>query len=196
VGRGWDEGKFAEQRLLTAADLDAATTDHPVVLTNTTGHYSAVNSAALSLAKITRETPDPPAGTIDRAADGTPTGVLKESAQALVGDLIPPLTQEQEAEGIRAFSRELAAEGMTGFKDPGLSADLRDLSETCGRGRAPAACVRPLQRRQHPGGSKRTHRRASRHHEAVCRDREQPCDCGRREIVLRRLRWCAHGMDA
>lgn len=123
VGRGWDEGKFAEQRLLTAADLDAAAPANPVFLSHTTGHYSVVNSAALRLANITRETPDPPAGTIDRNADGEPTGVLKESAQELVAELIPPFTPEQEEEGIRALSRELSAEGMTGFKDPGISAD-------------------------------------------------------------------------
>ena len=126
-GRGWDEGKFTDRRLITAADLDAASPDHPVFLTNTTGHYSVVNSAALRLAKITRTTPDPPNGTIDRKADGSPTGVLKESAQDLVARLIPALSAEQQAEGIRALARALSAEGMTGFKDPGISGATFDL---------------------------------------------------------------------
>lgn len=126
-GRGWDEGKFTERRLITAADLDVAAPDHPVFLTNTTGHYSVVNSAALRLAGITRTTPDPPNGTIDRKADGAPTGVLKESAQDLVARLIPVLTAEQQAEGIRALARELSAEGMTGFKDPGISGATFDI---------------------------------------------------------------------
>lgn len=121
-GTGWDEGKFAERRMITAADLDGASRSHPVVLTNTTGHYSVVNSVALRLANITRETPDPANGTIDRAADGTPTGVLKESAQGLVGRLVPPLTPAQEEEAMRALVRDFNAEGMTGFKDPGISA--------------------------------------------------------------------------
>ena len=121
VGRGWDEGKFAERRLPTAADLDAAAPNHPVFLTNTTGHYSVANSAALRLANITRATPDPPNGTIDRGTDGAPTGVLKESAKGVVERLIPPLSAEQVADGMRAMARDLSAEGMTGIKDPGIS---------------------------------------------------------------------------
>lgn len=121
-GSGWDEGKFVERRMITAADLDAVSPRHPVVLTNTTGHYSVVNSVALRLAGLTRATPDPAGGTIDRAADGTPTGVLKESAQGLVGRLVPPLTAAQEREAMRALVREFNAEGMTALKDPGVSA--------------------------------------------------------------------------
>lgn len=125
-GAGWDEGKFAERRMITAADLDAASPSHPVVLTNTTGHYVVANSAALRLAGITRDTPDPANGTIDRAADGTPTGVLKESAQGLVQRLIPPLTPAQEEEAMRALVRDFNAEGMTGFKEPGVSGTTFD----------------------------------------------------------------------
>ena len=121
-GSGWDEGKFVERRMITAHDLDAASPANPVVLTNTTGHYVVANSAALRLANITRDTPNPSSGTIDRAADGAPTGVLKESAQQLVLRLIPPLTVAQQAEAMRALAREFSAEGMTGVKDPGISA--------------------------------------------------------------------------
>jgi len=121
-GSGWDEGKFVERRMITAADLDAASPRHPVVLSNTTGHYVVANSLALRLANITRATADPPGGTIDRAADGAPTGVLKESAQDLVRRLVPPITAAQERDAIRRLAQELVAEGMTGFKDPGISA--------------------------------------------------------------------------
>ena len=121
-GRGWDEGKLAERRLLTAADLDAATPAHPVYLTNTTGHYGVANSLALRMAGITRTTPDPPNGTIDRDASGTPTGVLKESAQGLVRRLIPPRTPAESERGIRELIKAYNAEGMTGAKDPGISA--------------------------------------------------------------------------
>lgn len=121
-GGGWDEGKFIERRMITAADLDAVSPRHPVVLSNTTGHYVVVNSAALRLANITRDTKDPDAGTIDRGPDGTPTGVLKEAAQGLVYRLVPPLTAAQEREAMRSLAKEFAAEGMTGFKDPGISA--------------------------------------------------------------------------
>ncbi len=125
-GSGWDEGKFIERRMITARDLDAASPSNPVVLTNTTGHYVVANSAALRLANITRDTPNPASGTIDRDADGMPTGVLKESAQQLVLRLIPPFTVAQQAEAMRALAREFSAEGMTGVKDPGISAATFD----------------------------------------------------------------------
>ena len=82
-GRGWDDGKLAERRLLVARDLDAASPANPVYLVHTTGHFGVANSAALALAHITRETPDPPNGTIDRYSDGSPTGVLKSLPRSL-----------------------------------------------------------------------------------------------------------------
>jgi hypothetical protein len=119
-GRGWDEGKLAERRYILASDLDPVSGDHPVWLTHTTGHYGVANGAALRAAGITRDTPDPAGGTIDRAADGTPTGVLKENAMALVTRLVPPPSAEARLEAIRAFARDFNREGMTGLKDPGI----------------------------------------------------------------------------
>jgi predicted amidohydrolase YtcJ len=122
-GRGWDEGKFSERRLITAGDLDRVAPKHPVWLSQTMGHYGVANIAALSLAKIDRATKEPPGGTIDRAADGSPTGLLKESAQGLVSRLLPNETPEQIDAGIRDLAKAFNAEGMTGVKDPGVSAD-------------------------------------------------------------------------
>ncbi|HEX4936287.1 MAG TPA: amidohydrolase [Gemmatimonadaceae bacterium] len=121
-GHGWDEGKLAERRFVTARDLDAVSPEHPVYLTQTTGHYGVANSVALRLAGITRDTPDPPNGTIDRYPDGTPTGVLKESAQGLVRRHIPPRTPAQLDRSLRDLAKGFNAEGMTGAKDPGISA--------------------------------------------------------------------------
>src|SRR4030095_6450231 len=89
-GRGGDKGKLAERRVITAKDLDAASPDNPVVLIQTTGHYIVANSAALRLAGITKETRDPPNGTIDRNPAGTPTGLLPESAAGLGSRLAAP----------------------------------------------------------------------------------------------------------
>lgn len=92
----------------------------PVWLEHTMGHYGVANTVALELADITKNTPDPPGGTIDRLPDGTPTGVLKESAQRLVTRLIPELTPQQEQEGVLEIIREFNKEGMTAVKDPGI----------------------------------------------------------------------------
>jgi predicted amidohydrolase YtcJ len=119
TGSGWDEGKLAEKRLPTAADLDAVTPDNPVWLMHTTGHYGVANSAALKLAGVTAATPDPPAGTIDRDSHGNPTGVLKETAaMTAVEKRIPPLTQQQVEAGILHIVETLHREGMTAIKDP------------------------------------------------------------------------------
>jgi predicted amidohydrolase YtcJ len=126
-GRGWDEGKLAERRLITAKDLDAVAPDNPVFLTQTTGHYGVANSAALRLAGVSKNTRDAAGGTIDRNADGTPTGVLKEGAMGLVRRLIPPRTAAETEAGIRDFVKAFNAEGMTGLKDPGISSQTWDL---------------------------------------------------------------------
>ena len=125
-GRGWDEGKLSDKRLPTARDLDAVSPRHPVWLEQTTGHYGVANSVALALAGITKETHDPPNGTIDRFPDGTPTGVLKEAAQGLVRRLIPARSIAQTEAGIRDIAQAFVAEGMTGLKEPGVNAATFD----------------------------------------------------------------------
>src|SRR5215469_6151550 len=122
TGSGWDEGKLAEHRYITAADLDAVSPNNPVWLTHTTGHYGVANSLALKLAHITGATADPTAGTIDRDAQGNPTGVLKEdAAMEPVTRLIPPTTPEQMREGILYIQKVLHREGMTAVKDPDIA---------------------------------------------------------------------------
>ena len=122
TGSGWDEGKLAEHRYITAADLDVVAPSNPVWLMHTTGHYGVANSLALKLANITAATPDPPAGTIDRdPATHQPTGVLKEeSAMGPVVRLIPPITPEQMRAGILYIQQILHSEGMTAVKDPDI----------------------------------------------------------------------------
>jgi len=118
TGAGWDEGKLAEHRYVTTADLDAVAPNNPVWLVHTTGHYGVANSMALSMARITATTSDPEAGTIDRDAHGNATGVLKESAMQLVTQLIPPIMPYQMRNGILHVEEVLHSEGMTSVKDP------------------------------------------------------------------------------
>ncbi|HTS49995.1 MAG TPA: amidohydrolase [Bryobacteraceae bacterium] len=121
TGSGWDEGKLAEHRYITAADLDTVAAKNPVWLMHTTGHYGAANSLALKMAHITAATHDPVAGTIDRDSHGNPTGVLKEdSAMEAVIRLIPPTTPGQMREGILHIQHTLLSEGMTAVKDPDI----------------------------------------------------------------------------
>jgi hypothetical protein len=126
LGNGWDEGKLEERRMVTAADLDEISPRHPVWLEQTMGHYGVANSLALKLAGVTKETKDPPGGTIDRNPDGTPTGVLKESAQGLVHRLLPDFTPAQQREAMKSLAAAFNEEGMTGLKDPGIGQQTWD----------------------------------------------------------------------
>ena len=128
-GRGWDEGKYAERRYITAADLDAVAPNNPVWLTHTTGHYGVANTYAMKMAEVRKDTPDPPAGTIDRMADGAPTGVMKETAMGLVSRLVPPLTRDQQKQGLIKIIEDFNREGMTGAKDPGIGLAKWELYE-------------------------------------------------------------------
>lgn len=121
LGDGWDEGKLAERRHITAADLDAVSPNNPVWLGNTTGHYGVGNTYALKIAEIRKGTPDPPAGTIVHEADGDPNGVVLESAQNLITRHVPPFTRDQQKAGLVKIIQDFNAEGMTAAKDPGIS---------------------------------------------------------------------------
>jgi predicted amidohydrolase YtcJ len=80
----WDHQRWNPPNLPTRLLIDDATGDHPVLLWRTDGHMALANSLALKLAGIDRSTKDPPGGEIVRDKDGNPTGILKDSATALL----------------------------------------------------------------------------------------------------------------
>ena len=123
LGGGWDEGKLAEHRYPTAAELDRVAPANPVWLYNTTGHFGVANAAALKLAGIGAATPAPVAGVIERGADGQPDGILKESAMDPIIAVLPPYSQAQRALAVAHMVQTAHAEGMTGFKDPDIDQD-------------------------------------------------------------------------
>ena len=103
----------------TKADLDSLTTQRPILVRSTSGHASWVNTRALTIAGITAATPDPSGGKIERDAQGEPTGVLFDSAGALVRSKIPPDTLEQRIAKAKASLAELRAKGVTSVFVPG-----------------------------------------------------------------------------
>src|SRR5690606_30179242 len=76
LGRGYDQAMLAEGRIPTRHDIDAVSPDHPVILRRMCHHIVTANSKALELAGITRNSPDPDDGTIDRDEHGEPTGEI------------------------------------------------------------------------------------------------------------------------
>lgn len=127
VGRGWDEGYFLKPRDPTAADLDPASPDHPVVLAGIGGHSVWVNSRALERAGIAAETPDPDGGRIVRDSEGNVTGLLLETAENLITAARPetdtPAARERH---IRTALAQYARWGLTGVHDAG--ADLEEIA--------------------------------------------------------------------
>ena len=126
VGRGWVYGTF-EGGLPHKAMLDEILPDRPAVMKCYDGHTLWVNSAALSEAGITRETPDPLGGVIVRqTATGEPTGVLKETAQTLVEKIIPVPTRAEKLHAIKEGIAAAHRVGVTSVREAGVG--LEELS--------------------------------------------------------------------
>ena len=120
TGYGWAEDDFAENRLPTRADLDEAAPQNTVVLSRAGGHSVVANSLALKLAGITRGTPNPPAGVIERDKTGEPTGILRESFER-VTQLVPPEKPEELIPSFRMHLENLLRLGITSLVQAGVS---------------------------------------------------------------------------
>jgi predicted amidohydrolase YtcJ len=90
TGGGWDHTLWDSKVLPTKGDLDAVTGAHPAFFVRVDGHIAIANSAALAIAGIDRNTPDPAGGKIDRDRQGEPTGIIRETAQSLISSHVPP----------------------------------------------------------------------------------------------------------
>lgn len=118
-GWGYDEQGLLEKRSPTRYDLDRGCSDSPVSIMRTCAHIRCVNSMALKLAGIDRNTPDPPGGEIERDENGEPTGVLKENARNLVAQLIPQESVEQHVDNLLELGKVLTSQGITTICDMG-----------------------------------------------------------------------------
>ena len=135
LGGDWDHEIWTPPRLPTGALIDEAAGDHPVFINRLDGHMSLANSLALKLAGITRNTPDPPGGTIVRDAAGEPTGVLKDAAMAAVERVIPEASPDEIDDAVHAAMRYAAENGVTSVQDMSASPDvLRSYQRLLARG--------------------------------------------------------------
>ena len=110
-------------RLPTRQMIDAVTENHPVFLSRYDGHAVLANSLALKLAGVTRATPDPVGGVIVRDAAGEPTGIFKDAAQDLIAKVIPPPSEAEMTEALRAALAEAARVGLTSVHSITVDAD-------------------------------------------------------------------------
>ncbi len=119
---GFTEHQFAEKRLPTLDEINAAAPDTPVFILHLYDR-ALLNRAALRAVGYTRDTPDPPGGEIQRASGGEPTGLLLAKPNALIlyatlakGPKLPP---EHQLNSTRHFMREMNRLGVTGVIDAG-----------------------------------------------------------------------------
>jgi len=114
IGSGWDQTRFVEKRYPNFRDLDEASPDNPVVLYHQCGRVCVVNSKALELAGVTKETKSPSGGKIEKAAEnGEPTGILRENATDLVWKTIPEPSEEEIMEAASLACKKIVEAGVT-----------------------------------------------------------------------------------
>lgn len=135
VGANWDDAKLAERRYISRKDLNGPAGDHPVFLKHVSGHLAVANSAALRLANIDRNTPDPEGGVIERDASGEPTGILKDTAMGLVMRILPKQGPDIDERAAKLISERFSAVGLTTIHDIFISADeMRGYQQAYRRG--------------------------------------------------------------
>ena len=118
TGGGWDHTLWPDKKFPNRQELDAVAPANPVLLTHISGHVAVVNSLALKLAGITKDTKNPAGGEIERGANGEPDGMLKEgAAMRLVESKIPPPSPAERRKGIELALADAARNGVTSVQD-------------------------------------------------------------------------------
>ena len=121
-GGGWAMSSFGPGALARKELIDAVVPDRPVILWSRDGHTTWVNSKALEVAGITKDTKDPADGRIDRdPKTGEPSGSLQEGASGLVADKSPPDTDAKRDAGLRYAIKMLNGFGITGVQDASVN---------------------------------------------------------------------------
>jgi len=138
-GRAWDQNRWSDTSFPTAADLEAAAPKTPVVLARVDGHAIWVNAAALKAAGVTKATPDPPGGRIERLEDGSPAGVFVDNAMALILDAVPAPGSDEARKDFVAGLEACAKAGLTGVGEASGSslADVAILEKLAKEGKLP-----------------------------------------------------------
>ncbi|HLZ42743.1 MAG TPA: amidohydrolase family protein [Candidatus Sulfotelmatobacter sp.] len=116
-GSGWDETLWPVKVPPTRWDLDEVSNGHPVFLVRIDGHIAVANTRALQLGSVNLASRDPQGGHIDRNEAGEPTGILRETAQSAVTDVIPKPNHDQRRQGIELALADLAEHGVTSAQD-------------------------------------------------------------------------------
>jgi len=127
TGRGWNQVLWPVQEFPNASQIDAVVNDRPVWLRRIDGHAGWANSAAMKLAGIDTNTPDPVGGKIIRDDNGHATGVFIDMAMSLVGAHVPQPDKTEGRAAIAAAVETLLSEGMTSVHDAGIGVENAEI---------------------------------------------------------------------
>jgi predicted amidohydrolase YtcJ len=128
LGRGWDQNDWQIKKFPTKELLDSLFPDTPVYLARIDGHAAWVNSKAIALAKIGKDT-RVVGGEIILDQHG-PTGILVDNAMALVEKLIPPATRDEKIQALLKAQTNCFAVGLTSVGDAGLDKEIVELMDS------------------------------------------------------------------
>ena len=120
LGRGWNQVLWPVKEFPLAAQIDAVVNDRPVYLRRIDGHAAWANSAAMRIAGIDDDTPDPVGGKIIRDANGHATGVFVDLAMGLIDAKVPTTNKDEMQDSIRSAVSALLSEGITSVHDAGI----------------------------------------------------------------------------
>lgn len=126
TGRGWNQELWSDRAFPTASDLDKVVADKPVVLTRVDGHAAWVNTKAMALAGITKDTKSPAGGEIIKDENGNPTGIFIDNASLLIEKHLPTASNAIYTQQLRAAGDHLLENGITAMHDAGISRDVYD----------------------------------------------------------------------
>jgi len=136
LGRGWNKNLWEGGAFPRKEDLDGVARDNPVALNSKGGHVMWVNSATLRLAGITRDTPQPHGGEIEKDPEtGEPTGILKEEAQGLVKEIMPEPEMGEITEATLEAIRDFQRMGITAVSDSEGTVPFRVFQNLLNEGR-------------------------------------------------------------
>ena len=135
MGNGYDDAELAEHRHPTRHELDAISTDNPILLLHASGHLAVANTRALQMAGLFDNAANPPGGVIRKEADGqTAAGVLEESAMFKLASLVPQLSLDVRLANLKKAQAVYAGYGITTAQDGATSpADYAVLQEAAKR---------------------------------------------------------------
>ncbi|MGD1118181.1 MAG: amidohydrolase [Dehalococcoidales bacterium] len=132
-GTDYNEFYLEGKHCPTRWDLDEAAPDHPVVISHRSLHACVLNSKALELAGINRETPEPEDGRIERdLATGEPNGILIDMLGYIRSKIVPPMTPEELEGAAVEANKTFLAYGITSFTDATVSNDIGRWETVCG----------------------------------------------------------------